>query len=191
MRGVNKRVSASVALALIIGFGALAALIIQAGVTTFAAETTEQPTNPVGPGIRLKFQVDKSIYRAGETVLLALRNDSRKSIWLAEQADGCAADWWQLERLQADGETWAKVILNKQTCVTLSYGSVSFVRHTLKTGQWDLHVPGPQLGDVVIDASVGTYRFSAPYLSQSSAPSDQGWQGTTVKAITSPIFTVQ
>jgi len=162
MTGISNRFSTIFGLAVVLGFGMLALFFFQARAESSVSEIAGQPTVAVSPGIRLKFQTDKNIYQSGDDILLALRNDSRKTIWLSHHADGCAEDWWQLERLSSDGETWQTVPRTKQTCQVKQYTSQPFPRHSLTTATWNLDVPSPKLGNLVTTAPAGTYRFVAP-----------------------------
>ncbi len=191
MMGVTKRVSIPISLGLIVGWGVLAILVLQSRITTAGADSLDHPASVMTSSVRLKFQIDKEVYRAGDTVLLALRNDSRKPIWLTEHADGCSDSWWQVQQLQSDGETWMAVPLSKETCSTTHFGQETFTRHTIKTAQWNTQVPGPQLGNVVMNAPSGTYRFAAKYLAMTKAPSEGDWQVENAPTVVSSVFTIQ
>lgn len=191
MMGVTRRISIWMSLAVIIGSGALALLVFQSRVTDATAESYDKPASIISPAVHLKFQVDKSIYKAGDTVLLAVRNDSRKTLWLTQQENGCDVTWWEIQQLQSDGETWQAVPFSKKSCPTFTYGHELFVRHTLKTGEWQAVVPSTALGNVVTNAELGTYRFAAKYLLQTSAPAEKDWTASTPPKIVSPTFTIQ
>src|SRR5690349_1128880 len=147
---VGRRVSFSVVIALLIGWGVFSLLFLQASNTLFQAQAYEldRPA-PLPAGIKLNLQVDKKIYRAGDTVLIALRNDSRLPVWLAEHADGCQGSWWRVESLGSDGEKWRPVVLTKDVCATNTFGVAKFSRHTLQTDEWRSVVPSAQLGNIV------------------------------------------
>lgn len=193
MFGVGKKVSFSVVIAILLGWGVFGILFMQASNTLWQAQAYEidRPA-PLPTGVKLSLQVDKKIYRAGDTVLLALRNDSRATIWLAEHADGCSGAWWRVEVLAADGETWTPVPQSKDICQTKQFGLAPFVRHTLQNAEWKSVVPNSQLGNIVDPALVGTYRIIAPYLKGvAGVATESDWGTVVAHTIVSPSFTIQ
>lgn len=191
MFGVGKKVSFSVVIALVIGWGVLGVLFIQTTSTLLQAQTYEldQPP-PLPSGVRLNVQVDKKIYRSGESVLLAIRNDSRLTIWLASHADGCTGSWWQVEILGPDGETWSPLTMTKDSCPKVLFGFQSFGRHTLKTDVWLAAVPSNQIGNVMTPAPTGTYRIVAPYL-RGKVTTEELWTSQPIRTVVSPSFTLE
>ena len=188
---VGKRVSFSVVIALLLGWGALSLFVLKTSDTLFTADTysTDHPVALL-PGVKLTLQVDKRVYRSGDDVLIALRNDSRPQIWLSQHADGCASSWWRVERLADDGETWSAVPLSKDVCVAATYGLEKFTSHTLKTADWIANVPSTLIGNITTPAPAGTYRISVPYLKAVEAKEEDWHQGAPPK-IVSPSFSLQ
>lgn len=191
MTGMTNRVNVLISFGLIIGLGIFMLLIIQTRAVTASAETASAPSVTVAPGVKLKFQTDKSIYQATEVVLAALRNDSRKSVWLTTHADGCSDSWWKVQRLDTDGENWLTVALSKTTCASATYGSQAFDQHTVVNGQWNIRVPSNQLGDLVMAAPTGTYRLAAPYIVAPKQPAEADWASSKAQVVATPSFTVQ
>lgn len=190
MFSVGKRVSFSVVVALMLGWGIFGLLILKASNELLQAQSYEfDHPIPIPPGIRLNVQVDKKVYRSGETALIALRNDSRLAVSLAEHADGCQGSWWKVESLGPDGVTWSSVRLAKDTCPTVKYGLQKFVRHTVKTAEWTAVVPTGQLGNIVQPAPTGTYRIAVPYLKGQAA--QEAMLSTATTKVVSPSFTLQ
>lgn len=191
MNFVNRRVHVVTGLVLVLGLGTFALLMIKTQATLLNAEVAGQPTVPVGPGVKMKIQTDKNIYLAGDTVLVAARNDSRKVIWVMERSDGCTTAWWRVEVLGADGEKWNPVALAKGSCDTPTYGQATFARHTVMNTRWVALVPGAALGNVMTNAPAGTYRVSLPYLAQITRPVESDWASTRLQVVSSPSFTLQ
>lgn len=188
---VGRKVSFSVVISAIVGWGVFSILILQASNTLLQAQAYDiDRFVPLPAGVKLHLQVDKNNYRAGDTVLIALRNDSRLTMWLAEHADGCLGSWWKIETLGADGETWSPLALTKNACPSIHYGLTQFARHSLQTAEWQSVVPKDQLDTIVIPAPVGTYRVVAPYL-KGGTVKESDWTVVPARTVTSPSFTLQ
>lgn len=188
MFNVTRRVSFAVAIALTVGWGIFFLLFLASSNTLLAAQqSAAESTIPLPPGVRLNVQVDKRIYRGGDVVLVAVRNDSRIPIWI-EKSDDCPSAWWKIEQLGSDGETWTMVQLAKQACVTS--GIEQFPTHTLKTDAWMALVPGPQIGNVMVNPPTGTYRVTVQYIKGKTAVA-KDWTPQAVVAATSIPFTIQ
>lgn len=188
MFNVNRRVSFVVALAGIIGWGIFLLLFLNSSRILLEAQTV-QDTVPVLPsGVRMSIQTDKRVYRAGDTVLIAVRNDSRQPIWIQQRDVSCASEWWQVEKLGNEESDWAVVARAKRTCPTGA--PVRFAAHTVKSDAWTAVIPGPQIGEVMIGAESGTYRITLPFLKGKTVTSDT-WPETGVAYASSPQFTIQ
>ncbi|MEK7637366.1 MAG: hypothetical protein AAB402_03215 [Patescibacteria group bacterium] len=188
MFNVSRRVNFSIVIALTVGWGIFFLLFLASSNTLLEAQQAQD--NRVlapPPGVRVNVQVDKRVYRGGETLLLAVRNDSRPPIWIQLPGDGCAARWWTVERLASDGESWSPVAITKQSCPAV--GLVRFPNHSLKTDQWTALVPGPQIGDILIGAPAGTYRIAVPYLKGKNVTAGS-WPATGIERATSPQFSI-
>ena len=189
MFNVSRRVSFSVAIALTVGWGIFFLLFLVSSNTlleTQLAQGDRVLARP--PGVRISVQVDKRVYRGGDAVLIAVRNDSRLPIWITTADEACPSAWWMIEQLAADGETWSAVGLSKQECPTT--GITRFTNHTLKTDTWMALVPGPQIGDIFVNAPSGTYRVSVPYLKGKTVTAES-WRTQTLVQATSPQFSIQ
>lgn len=186
MFSVTRKVSFSVVIALLLGWGVMSTLIFRSSGYLFEAQATDDTPLAV-PGVQLNFQVDKKVYRQSDPILIALRNDSRTPITVATKADGCHDGWWYVQSLE--GETWEPVVLTKATCTTKTYGLESFTRHTLKTGEWNGLVPGPQIGEIFMPAKTGTYRIAVPY-QRGKKPVEAAW-GLKANLVTTTSFTIQ
>ncbi len=187
MFNVSRRVNFSVAIALTVGWGIFFLLFLASSNTLLEAQQA-QDNRVLARGVRISVQVDKRVYRGGDAVLIAVRNDSRLPIWITTAGEACPSAWWMIERLAADGETWSAVGLSKQECPTT--GITRFTNHTLKTDTWMALVPGPQIGDIFVNASAGTYRVSVPYLKGKTVTAES-WRTQTPVQATSPQFSIQ
>lgn len=188
---VGRKVSFSVVIALLVGWGIFALLFMQASATLLQAQAyeTDRPI-PLPAGVKLNLQVDKKVYKASETILIALRNDSRLTIWLAEHADGCFGSWWQVEVLGPDGETWSPMALSPDPCSTSTQGVSRFTRHSIQTAEWVTIVPSNERRSIVVPVSVGTYRIVAPYL-KGGQVQESSWDIVPRRTVVSPSFTIQ
>lgn len=187
---VTQKVSFSVVVALALSWGVFFLLFLKSSSTLLQAETTQNGTAvAITPGVRLTLQVDKRVYRGGETVLVSLRNDSRAAIWLPGWSDACQP-WWGVEQLAADGETWQSVAISQASCQPSQLPLKRFTAHTVKTGEWPALVPSASPGNVMINPPTGTYRLVIAFLKgQQARPSDWVGQGSG-KAASLP-FTIQ
>jgi hypothetical protein len=189
MFNATKRVSFTVVIALLLGWGVMSLLILRSADYSLQADTLDAGSTAIrSPNVKLTMQVDKRVYRAGETVLISLRNDSRTPIWLPTTASGCVTSWWTVERLE-DGDFWRPVGLTKAAC-SIPIGINQFAKHDLRTAEWNSLVPGPQLGEVYINAPTGTYHIATPYL-KGKQVAEINWQQAELPKITSPSFTIQ
>lgn len=187
---VGKKISFAVVIALLLGWGAVSLLLIQSSKELLQAQLLESGTLTRLPqGIRLRLEVDKNVYGPGDAVLISVRNDSKKPVWLAEHADGCVESWWRVERL-FDGDDWQPVQIFRSTCTETVRGILEFPEHTIKTASWDGLVQTPELGQVFDHVPTGTYRISVPFLSGEDV-SEADWSKTTTQAAVSAAFTVQ
>ena len=174
MFNVTRRVNFAIAIALTVGWGIFFLLFLVSSTTLFEAQQASADRIAILPaGVKINVQVDKKVYRGGDTILIAVRNDSRYPIWIQSPSPDCPTNWWMIERLTDDGETWSPVALTKKTCGPS--GVERFANHTLKSDEWTSLVPGPQIGEVMVNPLAGTYRVSVPYL-----------KGKTVTAVTWP-----
>ncbi len=189
MFNVTRRVSFAIALALIVGWGIFFLLFLTSENTLFAAQIElDAPVTVTSRKVLLNVQVDKKIYRGGDVVLLAVRNDSRTQIWFPK-ADACPAAWWNVERLGDDGIVWKAFASSKPTC-TIS-GIEEFATHSLKTDAWQALVPGNQIGGGVLDnPPTGTYRIVTPFLKGKNSTSQDWTEEKLIQAASSP-FTIQ
>ncbi len=186
---VTRRVSFSVAIALLLGWGAMSIMIFQSSNYLLAAETTDEHRAQPAAGVRLTFQIDKRIYRGGEPVLISLRNDSRKAITLATNAGGCGSGWWWLQRQGADELEWRDVSRGKTPCTSVSSGLESFSKGALKTDEWNGLLMTEAIGEVFAEAPTGTYRLAAPFLVGGEV-TETDWK-TQSRWRYSPGFTIQ
>jgi hypothetical protein len=189
---VTRRVSFTVALALTIGWGIFFLFFLASSSALFdAQQSASEHVVVLPPGVRLSVQLDKRVYRGGETVLIAVRNDSRLPIWLPYAGDTCPSAWWSLERLGEDGETWTHVATTKQACTPTDV--VQFTNHSLKTDAWMALVPGPQIGEVLVNPETGTYRLSVPYIKgkKNTTMKLEHWMAEPHDSTTSGTFTIQ
>ena len=188
MFNVTRRVSFAVVIALTVGWGIFFLLFLASSTRLIEAQQarTEQITI-VPPSVKINIQVDKKIYRGGETILIAVRNDSRLPIWIQSPGEDCPARWWSLEQLQGDGETWSSVALTRRGCGPV--GVVSFPSHTLKSYAWTALVPNVAIGEVFGNPLPGTYRIAVPYVKGRNLP-DTVWPNQGVQIVTSPSFSI-
>lgn len=188
MFNVTRKVSFSVAIALTVGWGIFFLLFLTSSNTLLEAQQIDgERAVPLPPGVRLNVQVDKRIYRGGDTILIAVRNDSRIPVWI-KTAEDCPSAWWAIERLDDDGETWRAVSLTKKPCAM--NGIIKFTNHTLNTDVWMAFVPGPQVGEVLINPPTGTYRVVMPYIKGKVVTIDN-WTPQTLSKAFSTAFTIQ
>jgi len=188
MFNVTRKVSFSVAIALTVGWGIFFLLFLTSSNTLFEAQQIDgERTIALPASIRINVQVDKKIYRGGDTVLIAVRNDSRIPVWI-KIAESCPSAWWAIERLDDDGETWRGVSLSKKECALSSI--VKFTNHSLNTDAWMALVPGPQVGEVLINPPTGTYRVVMPYIKGKAVTVDNWIPQGLFKAASTP-FTIQ
>ncbi len=187
---VTRKVSFSVVVALTLSWGLFFLLFLKSSLTLLQAETLPSGTAAVlTSGVRLNLQVDKRVYRGGETVMVSLRNDSRAAIWLPARSDACQP-WWKVEQLATDGETWQSVTTSKTSCQPVDRPLERFTTHTVKTGEWPALVPSASPGNVMINPPTGTYRMAVVFLKGRQArPSD--WAGESPGKIVSVPFTIQ
>lgn len=189
MFNVTRRVSFSVVIALLLGWGAMSTMIFQSSNYLLAAETTDgQRAQPVA-GVRLAFQIDKRIYRGGEPILISLRNDSRMPITVATNAGGCGPGWWWLQQQGTDELEWRDVSRGKTPCTGRSSGLEAFAKGTLKTEEWNGLVMTEAIGEVFQEAPTGTYRLAAPFLVGREV-TETDWE-TQSRWRYSPVFTIQ
>lgn len=191
MFNVTRRVSFAVAIALTTGWGIFFLLFLASSNTLLEAQLAEgERVAILPPGLRLNVQIDKRVYRGGDAVLIAVRNDSRLPVWMTK-SDTCPSAWWQIERLGEDGETWVPVTLSKLECPITAVEK--FANHSLKTDAWMALVPGPQIGDVLVSAPTGTYRVSMPYIKgmKGKEVTVADWTAQKSEQVTSSQFTVQ
>lgn len=189
MHFTTRRVSFSIGLALIIGWGIFFLLFLASSRTLFESQISAgESMVTIPPGVNLSVQTDKKIYIGGDTVLIAMRNDSRTPIWIQEPDAACPNAWWSVERLQDDGQTWQAVQWSKTTCPTGTI--VRFPGHTLKTAQWQALVLGTQIGEVLVNPPAGTYRVSMPYLKGKTITATT-WDASKAEIAVSPSFTIQ
>lgn len=187
MPSASKRIHFGLVVALLLGWGAMGIMLVQAGQSLIQSDL-DQPAAFVQPrGVKLGLDVDKRIYRAGDPILISVRNDSRKDVFLAEQADGCAAGWWVVEALE-NGETWRLVQRTKASCADIRFGLVAFPRHSIESSEWNGMVPGSAIGDVAVAAPTGTYRIRVPYVYGEVTEADWALLG---RAVVSSEFTIQ
>ena len=186
---MTQRISFSLVVALLLGWVAMGLLIVRSSNTLLDAQTLDADRPITQPhGVKVKIDVDKKVYGANDIVLLSLRNDSSKDIWLSERADGCSGTWWAIDVLR-NGDQWVAVPLSKTKCTATDYGVKQFSRHSIQTDEWNILVPSDQLGDVFSHAPTGTYRLRVPYLIGQQA-TEADW-ATMTKYVVSPSFTVQ
>ncbi len=185
---LTKKISFWLVVALLLGWGALGLLLIQSSKELLQAQLTYDGNATSLPrGVSLQLQVDKNVYGANETVLISLRNDSRKDVWLAERANGCNGTWWELEQL-TNSETWTPVAIQRQDCVDLTYGLNAFARHSVKTDSWNGLIQTDALGSTFAPAPTGTYRIAVPFL-HGQDPSESDWLASDAVAAVSSAFT--
>lgn len=189
MFNVTRRVSFSVVIALLLGWGALAVMFFQSSSFLIAAETEDGYPMNIPRGVKLMLQVDKKVYRGGEAVLISLRNDSRLPIWLATSANGCPATWWSLEKLGSDEDDWQTVSRTKLGCHGTSTGFERFDKGTLRTDEWNGLLQTNAIGEVYLPAMTGTYRINVPFLAGKEAV-EADW-AAAAEARPSAAFTIQ
>lgn len=189
MFGVTKKVSFSVVITLALGWGGFFLLFMTSSRTLLKAEALQVEAQPTLPaGVRLHFVTDKNIYRAGEVVLLSLRNDSRTPIWTAA-ATGSCQQWWTVERLSDNGETWQPVATSAATCPPNQQPLERFPNHTVRTGEWTALVLRDQTTDIFVPPVSGSYRLVVSYLrGKQVAVSD--WT-TSARTVATPAVTIQ
>lgn len=189
MFNVTRKVSFSVAIALTVGWGIFFLLFLASSRIAFESQNPVDQVLVLPPGVKLSVQIDKRVYKSGDEVLIAVRNDSRYPIWIQQTTDGCRPTWWMIEQLQNDGDTWTPLKLAKQACTNLSL--TTFDKHSLKTDIWASLVPGPQIGNVLVNAPSGTYRVVVPYVKGSKTTDLTAWPTTGIDKATSPQFSLQ
>lgn len=186
---VTRRVSFSVVIALLLGWGAMSFMIFRSSEYLIAAELEDGTRIALPRGVKLSLQVDKKIYRSGEPILIALRNDSRLNITLATSAAGCPETWWVVQRLGNEENDWRTLELRKGGCARLSSGREAFAKGTLRTAEWNGLVQTDAIGEVYQPAQTGTYRIVVPYLT-GKAVEEKDWSAAE-ELIASPSFTIQ
>lgn len=188
MFNVTRRFSFAITIAMMVGWGIFFLLFLASSTTQFEVQQARaENTVILPPGVKINTQVDKKVYRGGDTVLIAIRNDSRYPIWIQSSSVECPTNWWAIEKLMSDGETWSPVTLTKKTCE--QGGVVSFPNHTLKSNEWVALVPGPQIGEVMVNPPAGTYRISMPYLKGKNITATT-WPTDGVEKATSAAFSI-
>jgi hypothetical protein len=183
----SKRVSFSIVIALLVGWGIFSLFFMQAAQEVISAESNPLTGGIVRQsGVRLYLEIDKRVYESQGAVLISLRNDSRKKVWLSTSADGCRQAWWAVQVLRQE-EEWSAVSLEKTGCGTEPSGSSAFPKHTLRTDTWNGLVPANALGRVFLPAPTGTYRIYVPFQVGDQAAED--W--TNDRFVVSDAFTIQ
>lgn len=189
MFNVTRRVSFSIAIAMTVGWGIFFLLFLTASNTTLEAQQRELlQTGTLTKGVKLNIQADKSVYRAGETVLVAIRNDSRIPVWIRQFDEECQAGWWSVERLDSDGETWQAVEDTPPSCTAA--GIVRFTNHTLKSAEWKTVIRDISAKNQERNVRTGTYRIAMPYLKGKAVARDTTWSDTDAGRVNSVAFTV-
>ncbi|MBI5466720.1 MAG: hypothetical protein HY975_00685 [Candidatus Kerfeldbacteria bacterium] len=189
MFGVTKKVSFSVVVVLTIGWGAFFLLFMTSSRTLLRAETLPLDARQSLPaGVRFSFVTDKNVYRAGDVVLLSLRNDSSTAIWMPALTGSCQ-QWWNVERLSNDGETWQPVETRAAACQPDQQPLERFPSHTVKTGEWTALVLRDPASDVFIAPLSGSYRIVAPYLRGKQA-TVRDWAEAS-RTVSTPAITIQ
>lgn len=188
MFNVTRRVSFSVVIALLLGWGAMSFMIFQSAEYSIASERNNGYFGAPLKGVKMLFQVDKKVYRGGEPVLISLRNDSRKPIYLSTSALGCGQTWWALQQLGTDETDWRTVTRSKDSCTGITAGLEDFAKGTLKTDVWNGLIQTNAIGEVYLPAETGIYRFLVPYLVGPAAEED--W-GNAQALLSSSSFTIQ
>ncbi len=188
MFNVSKKISFSVVVAILIGWGICFLLFMASAKTALQSEFANEQPVVVTRALRLTVQVDKRVYATEDRVLIAVRNDSRMPIWIQQVGADCPLLWWNVERLGADGQTWLPVTLQKVVCEGTH--TIQFPNHSLKSGEWNLQEAGAQIGNVTVNVLTGTYRISIPYL-RGEAKDATTWPGAATRTVTSSPFTVQ
>lgn len=186
---VGKKVSFSVVIALLIGWGVMSMLIFQSSQVLLATEAEDGSRNVLPSGVKLSLVVDKKVYRSEEPILVSLRNDSRKQIWLAMTALGCPNSWWAVQRLAADAATWQTVARTQAGCSGTSSGLEKYASHTLKTDEWNGLLQTGDIGQIFAAAPTGTYRLAVPYLVGKQV-AEEGWK-LSAQLLPSASFTIQ
>lgn len=188
MFNVTRRVSFAVAIALTVGWGIFFLLFLASSTTILEAQQSQTESAVILPvGVRINVQVDKKVYRGGDTVLIAIRNDSRTPIWIQTPSAECPAGWWSIERLMDDGESWTVVTRSKQVC---GPGGVErFTGHTLRSDAWLALVPNNQIGDLLGNPPTGTYRIMMPFLKGKTITATT-WPSQDVEQATSAPFSI-
>lgn len=176
------------AMAAVVGFGIFFLLFLNSTRILFESQLASEAVVTLPPGVRFSVQTDKRVYRSGDAVLIAVRNDSRLPIWIQNIGDPCAAHWWQVEQLGNEDNDWNVVARTKQPCPPAT--AIRFTNHTVKSDTWIALVPGSQPGDVMVGAPAGTYRISMPYV-KGKTQTIETWPVTGVSLATSPQFTIQ
>ncbi len=164
MFSVSRKVSFSVVVALLLGWAVMSVLLFQSSQILIAAQYEDGLRIVLPSGVKLTLVVDKKVYRPEEPILISLRNDSRKQIWLATTAGGGPNSWWFVQRLGSDANDWRTVSRTSAGCVAASSGLEKYASHTLKTDQWDGLVQTGDIGEIFTNAPTGTYRIAVPYL---------------------------
>lgn len=148
MPNATTKISFSVVIALLLGWGAISLLLIQSSNELLQAQLLESGTVVNLPkGVKLKVQIDKNVYSVDDQILISIRNDSQQNVWTSLHADGCSDSWWQVEQL-FDGDQWAPVRLQKTECDRALYGIQQLPEHAVRTASWNGLVPAPEFLEV-------------------------------------------
>ncbi len=179
MNIVGRKVSFAVVVALILGWGILLWNIFQAsGVLLEAEGYSAQNSSVIRRGIKMSFQVDRRVYAKDDTVLFALRNDSKKEVFVPKPLPQCGRTWWFLERLGDDGQTWSRVNTPAPGCEVDGDGLESVLGKHILSGNW------------IASAPTATYRMVVRY-QFGRAASQERWTEDTIPFVATPSFTVQ
>lgn len=189
MFNVTRRVSFSVAIGLTVGWGIFFLLFLASSQTIMdAQQQTLDQTGVLPPGVKMSVQVDKRVYRAGDNVLIAVRNDSRLPVWLPDFTEDCAEAWWFVEHLESDGESWQPVRTATVDCTTTSIAR--FPNHTLKAAEWKTVEAKSSAVTQPKPISTGTYRISVRYLKGKTVTAETRWSSAEATTVSALPFTV-
>lgn len=189
MFNVTRRVSFSVAISITVGWGIFFLLFLASSKTVMdAQQQTIDQTGVLPPGVKLSVQVDKKIYRSGDTILIAVRNDSRLPVWLPEFTEECTDAWWTVEHLESDGESWQPVRTVTTDCTTTAIAR--FPNHSLKAAEWKAVEPVSSALSQPKPISTGTYRISVRYMKGKGITADTPWTSAESTMVSAPAFTI-
>lgn len=164
-------------------------LIFQSSQVLIANEYDDGSRIVLPAGVKLALVVDKKVYQPNESILISLRNDSRKQIWLAKAAGGCPNSWWYIQRLGSDVNDWHTVPRTTKGCTDGNSGLDKFSSHTLKTDQWNGLVQTSDIGEIFVPATTGTYRIVVPYLVGKEV-TEENWK-LAAQLVPTSSFTIQ